>query len=409
MRINKFLPLAFIYFFINSLGLPFGLTYTAILSPLIYWWVLTGTRKNDFLIPFIVCLIPFIIMHILHGVDAKSYVVSILNFIAVYIFCQGFYTFLKSCREPEHIFRIILIINFILCLIAIPIYFTPYRDLLWMENSFTEGINSFYRLKLFTYEASYYATLFVPLFFFYLLQVILSQHKINSWLLLVIIILPFLLSFSIGVLGCMIVAMLLTYVFHFKRLSRKKRLLTLLALTVFVSCISIFVMAIFFPGNSIFIRIENIISGHDTSGKGRTTDAFILARMMIEKKSLAWGIGPGQIKILGADIVRSYYLYDPTITSIAIPNATAETLAIFGYVGLCIRFFIEVSLFFYTAVWKNYYRLLLFTFIFLYQFTGSFITNLAEYVIWILAFTNAFPQFNVLLPLRKLNPLTDRK
>ncbi|MGZ5135232.1 MAG: hypothetical protein ACXWCG_08785, partial [Flavitalea sp.] len=42
--------------------------------------------------------------------------------------------------------------------------------------------------------------------------------------------------------------------------------------------------------------------------------------------------------------------------------------------------------FFKTKVWSNYYRLSLFLFIFIYQFTGSYLTNIAEYVIWILAF-----------------------
>jgi len=32
MKINKYFPFAFVYFFVNSLALPFGLTYTAILS-----------------------------------------------------------------------------------------------------------------------------------------------------------------------------------------------------------------------------------------------------------------------------------------------------------------------------------------------------------------------------------------
>jgi len=97
---------------------------------------------------------------------------------------------------------------------------------------------------------------------------------------------------------------------------------------------------------------------------------------------------------LGADIIRSYYLYALDYNTIAIPNAAAETLAIFGWAGLLLRISVELVLFFYTRVWTNYYRLLLFLFIFLYQFTGSFITNIAEYVIWILAFTNAFPAFD---------------
>ncbi len=74
---------------------------------------------------------------------------------------------------------------------------------------------------------------------------------------------------------------------------------------------------------------------------------------------------------------------------------SAETLAVFGWVGFFLRFVVEIFLFFYTKVWTNYYRLLLFFFMFIYQFTGSFITNVAEYVIWILAFTNVFNQFDV--------------
>ena len=135
--------------------------------------------------------------------------------------------------------------------------------------------------------------------------------------------------------------------------------------------------------------------GKDTSGNGRTFEAFMLAMKMLDLKSHAWGIGAGQVKILGADIIRSYYLYDLDYNNIAIPNAAAETLAIFGWIGLSLRVLIELFLFFYTKVWTNYFRLLLFIFIFIYQFTGSFVTNIAEYVIWILAFTNLFAEFNV--------------
>jgi hypothetical protein len=393
MSINRYFPFAFIYFFVNSLALPFGLTYTAILSPLLYWWVVT-TRKKEILLPFFICLIPFIIIHLIYGVDVKSYIVSVTNFTAVYIFCQAFYTFLKSAADPEKIFRKILIINFVLCLIAIPLYFTQYDNLLWMENSLTQGIRNFKRLKLFTYEASYYATLFAPLFFYYLLQVNLQQNKMNSWLLLVMLLLPYALSFSIGVIACIMAASIITYIFYFKTLTKKRRVLIILSLATLASVLVLITLWLY-PDNAVLLRLENIFAGDDTSGKGRTSDAFILADQILEKKNSVWGIGPGQIKIIGADIVRSYYLYDLDYSTIAIPNAAAETLAIFGWAGFCIRLLIQLFLFFYTKVWMNYYRLLLFLFIFLYQFTGSFITNIAEYVIWILAFTNAFPQFNV--------------
>ena len=51
MKINKYFPFAFIYFFINSAGLPYGLTYLTLLSPLFYWWVVK-IRKKEILLPF---------------------------------------------------------------------------------------------------------------------------------------------------------------------------------------------------------------------------------------------------------------------------------------------------------------------------------------------------------------------
>ena len=131
--------------------------------------------------------------------------------------------------------------------------------------------------------------------------------------------------------------------------------------------------------------------------ESRTTNAFYLASKILQKKNPCWGIGEGQLKLIGAEIIKNFYGYDADIdiTMIAIPNATAETLVTFGWIGLCIRLLLEIGLFFRTRVWKNYYRLALFLFIFFYQFTGSFLTNNGEYVIWILAFTNVFAQFDV--------------
>ncbi|HRN54930.1 MAG TPA: hypothetical protein PLL71_00685 [Agriterribacter sp.] len=178
------------------------------------------------------------------------------------------------------------------------------------------------------------------------------------------------------------------------RLLRKKRVFAFAVSGLLTVLFALLFLWVLFPDNPLFVRIANIITGNDSSGRGRTTDSFILAEKIADLKSLVWGAGLGQIKVLGTDIIRDYYNY-PADYPIAIPNATAETLAIFGWAGLFLRLFIEVSLFMYTQVWKNYYRLLLFIFIFIYQFTGSYITNIAEYMIWILAFTNIFPQFDV--------------
>ena len=365
MKINRYFPFAFIYFFVNSLALPFGLTYTAILSPLLYWWV-ASARMKEILLPYFVCIIPFSIIHLLNIVDTKTYTISIINYTAVYIFCQAFYTFLKLCCNHEKIFRRILIINFLLCIVSIPVFFSPWHDILWMPYSEINGVATASRFKSFTYEASYYATLFTPLFFFYLLQIVLRQNKINSLLLLAMLLLPYLLSFSIGVIASALFAIIVTWIIHFRKLTKKKRLISLFLLTSFSAAFALIGLLLFYPKNDIFLRIANIISGNDTSGNGRTSEAFILSWKIMAQKSFAWGVGPGQIKILGGDIIRQFYLYPLDYDTIAIPNAAAETMAIFGWVGLLLRIVIELFLFFYTRVWTNYYRLAACSFLFSY-------------------------------------------
>jgi hypothetical protein len=166
--------------------------------------------------------------------------------------------------------------------------------------------------------------------------------------------------------------------------------------TLFASVFSglAFVIVYFFFRNSaLLIRLGNVFSGRDLSGRGRTFDSFTIANKILGEHDKYWGIGLGQVKVRGTAIIQDYYLYNMDFVA-TIPNAVAETFAVFGWAGVALRLFIEIFLFFYTKVWTNYYRLWLFFFIFIYQFTGSFITNVAEYVIWILAFTNVFTEFN---------------
>jgi len=136
------------------------------------------------------------------------------------------------------------------------------------------------------------------------------------------------------------------------------------------------------------------MTGRDTSFKGRSFDSFHLAWILAKEKSIFFGIGLGQVKVLGQGLWDSYYRTVFSANEITIPNAVAETMAIFGITGLVIRFFIEGYLFYKTKVYTNYFRLGLFIYIFIYQFTGSFIFNIAEYVIWVMAFSSIFPEFN---------------
>src|ERR1700751_2935191 len=116
MKVNKYLPFAFLYFFINAVALKFGLPYTALLAPLFYVWILIR-RKKEILLPFITVLAPFIVVQVLYvGVVRKTYFYSLINLVLVYIFCQAVYTFLTRCTNVEKIFRWLVIINFLFCL-----------------------------------------------------------------------------------------------------------------------------------------------------------------------------------------------------------------------------------------------------------------------------------------------------
>ena len=393
MKINKYFPFAFIYFFVNSLALPSGITYTALLAPFFYTWVLL-TRKKEVVFPFIIILAPFIVVHVLYvDVVRKVYFYSLFNVIFVYIFCQAVYTFLNVCLDVEKIFRKLLIINFILCLVSIVLYFTPWYHFVWIQQELTEGVKDFRRLKLFTYEASYYATLFVPIFSFYFLQYLFRWNTIKGWLLLLMIFLPFALSFSFGVMAALLVSGIITFIFYSGSLVRKRRVFNGIVFFSGFAVVVVGVIYLFFQKSFFVLRLLNIFSGRDSSGKGRTSDAFFLANKLLEKKDEYWGVGFGQIKILGADVISHYYMYGENFVA-TIPNAVAETYTILGWTGVSLRMFVEIFFFLQTRVWTNYYRLWLFLFIFIFQFAGSFITNVAEYVIWILAFTNVFEQFD---------------
>ena len=396
MKFDKFLLVAIIYFFFNSLLLPMGLMYTVLLTPLFYYWLLKNNRKN-ILGYFIAAWAPWAIVHFFVGGDVFFYIKSSLLYFTVYIFCYAFYIFLKRGQRLKNIFGYLLVFNFIGVLIAFLILFTPINKLLWTFAALTVNMTDFPRIRLLTYEPSYYATLMVPFVVYYTLGILLKPYSLKTIIgLLVMITLPLAFSFSLGVLACLFISFVLILLLKFRLLINKRRVFYSLTALIITSILGLIAVAIFLPDNPLFERINDLYSGKDTSAQGRTTQAFVLANQIAEISSYWFGAGIGQIKIMGNDIIREFYDLDYVEAStIRIPNTIGETIATFGYVGLSIRIGLEIYLFYKTKVWTNLYRLTLFIYIFVYQFTGSFLTNIAEYVIWILAFTPYFSFFDI--------------
>jgi hypothetical protein len=197
------------------------------------------------------------------------------------------------------------------------------------------------------------------------------------------------------VLGCLVLAFVLLMAFHVRKfLTRKSILYPLLSMAALGALALVFLLVVY-PENPLVVRITNVLAGTDSSGRGRTFEAFELAYLIAESKNVWWGVGPGQLKVAGDFIIRDFYDMLPSFDLVVtIPCTFAETLAIFGIVGAALRFLATWYLFFRTRVYSNYFRLFLFLYMFIYQFTGSFITNIAEYVIWVFAFVNVFPEFD---------------
>ncbi|MGH2645185.1 MAG: hypothetical protein ACRDE2_14625, partial [Chitinophagaceae bacterium] len=334
---------------------------------------------------------------------------SYIMFFTAVIFAVCFYVSLKEGIVLSNLFKKILVINFILFVIAlIALHFPALKREFWYLKAISPGASRFPRLKLFTYEASYYSLLLAPVALYFYLKLLLFKTN-YAVIIFLMITLPLLFSMSFGVIACILITISFLICIKAKLFLRKRSVVRFFIFSI--GAILIMVLWLFKndPGNPIFFRIGNIFTGKDTSFRGRTYESFILALKILKEKSLWFGAGLGQVKVIGVSVFKQYYGYLPPV--VRIPNTLSDTMATYGIVGLVIRMFLTIFFFFKLKVWRNYYQLAVFIFMFIYQFTGSFMTNEVEYVAWILAFVPVFREFDrkaLNLP-AKVNVKTSKK
>ena len=393
IRINKYLPFAILYFFLNSVFLPFGLLYTSILTPVFLFW-LYKQNKIKYGWIFFFFTIPLAIIHFIQGVAPYYYIRSYILLFTVFVFILTVIRFLQVAGSLRTIFRILLNINIFLVAIACILFFIPgARGLMWSVYDVSTGLTKFPRLSLFTYEPSYYSILLIPLAFYYYLKIIFFKYP-NAGYVFFLVSFPLVISFSLGAILGIAISLGILFFSNIRSFFLKKNVAAYSLIAVIVITAGFLVLYLVYPGNPLFLRINNIFEGTDTSFRGRAFDSFQLALSVAREKSIYFGVGLGQLKLLGVEIWNKFYNTVFDTNQITIPNAVAETFAIYGIAGLLIRFGFEWYFFFRTKPYTNYYRLGLFIFIFIYQFTGSFLFNVAEYVIWVLAFSQVFPEFD---------------
>lgn len=398
LHINKYLPLALLYIFFNGVFLPLGLLYTTLLAPVFLVWLISYPSIK-YLGYFFLLTIPLVVIHWLNGIESfPFYIKSYVSFLAVFVFSIAFYQYLENCHTLRTIFRKILLINGVMTVLSLVILFIPpLRKIFWMDNSMSLGSITVLRLRMLTYEPSYYSTLLTPIVVYYLLKAFRRQLP-NAWLYFLLTLVPLFLSMSFGVILATAIALLILLLFNSRGvIFNKKNIAYMAGVLCLLTGIAV-VLIIYYPDNIVFRRISNVLAGKDLSFNGRTIDSFVMSLDIARKKSIAFGVGFGQVKLLGVDVFARMYHYSKfTYNDVGIPNSTGDTFATLGLVTLALKFLLEIYFFFKTKVYSNQYRMVLFLFIFIYQFTGSYLTNIAEYVIWIMAFkADLFPEFNKL-------------
>ena len=381
LRMHRYLPLAVCYFFFNHAGLPTGLFYTTIFSPFLFIW-LYFQQQRWLTIKYLLVLSPFMVAHAILGIhDPVAYLRTLLHwwtaYIAVYAICWS----LRKCASVGQLFDQLIVLNFCFALLALIIRPTPLCQLLWMDTLPIRGGPSVLRLNLFTHEPSAYAELMFPLLIYAVLRLLRNSTRRNLAY-LGMIVLPVLLSQSFGGLSIGMAGIGVALLYGHRQLLRRTSSRILL-LVLFMA-----IAALLFTPNTISQRVFQVINGDDGSAQGRTTFAFIAAYAVASSKSIWWGVGLGQMKLMDISYLRF------GLTS-GVPEAVAAIFAEFGLVAIFLILAVQGYLFFKTKVYRNTFRLAMFVVAFLQQVTGSYGTDVQEYVMWFLAFSTIFQEFNL--------------
>lgn len=371
LLIHRYLPVAAIYFFFNGVGLPPGLFYTTVFSPLLYLWLYLEGR-HWLTAKFLLVMSPFILAHMVIGVASPlQYLRSLSLWWTVYITVCAFCWALMKCRSIDRLFEQLIVLNFCATLLALAVFPTSLRYFFWLNN----------RLNLLSIEPSGYANLMLPLLVFTALR-LLRDNSVRNLSYLMMIALPFLLCQSLGGIVMGLAGIGISLMTGYRQFLHRSKSQTLLLYLAIATC------ALLLTPNPISARILQAAAGNDSSTNSRTINAYIAAYAVAAPNNMWWGLGLGQTKFIDLS-------YLGLALGNGFPNIVSYTFAEFGLIGLLTVLMVELYLFFRTRVYLNSFRLAMFVVAFFTQFTGSYPTSVQLYMIWFFAFYPIFPDFNL--------------
>lgn len=393
-----FLGVACLYFFFNSFLLPDGLLYTILLSPFFLVWLrMHKVPIARYSTIYLFCWLPLLVIHYSFGISLSDYLKSSALYYTVFLFAVTVYTYFRLYGFTyESLMEKILKLNFLFVIVAVFLLVADKKELLWSVTDISEGVSDFPRLRMLTYEPSYYSLLLIPSLLYYFQYIFYRNINRRQWVLLFTVLISLGLSLSYGAIFISVLTLGLFILFNFFSGLRRKqnsRFIFILGLGLVIAVVLILGL---FANSGFVLRILNIFDGNDSSINNRSSQAYFLALSIADLKSQLFGVGPGQLKLLGQDLISTVYSFSTDEATgqtgtARIPSSMAETLAIFGYLGFVLKIGFELFLFRKTKVKRSSFRLCLFIFMFIYQFVGSFSTNIVEIFFWVLAFSNAFP------------------
>ena len=389
---NFIIGLFVFLFFFNRVGLPFGLSFDMILAPFFLYTIFKEFNQST-LYKAIGILLVFGIIHAFLGVNYTAFFVSNVVFLALIIGVICFYQRAKQIDYFEEIILRITQLNVVFTIIALATLFFLKSTYLWYLVPYTSNAEALPRLKLFTEEASHYSFLLLPVFYYWLYQ-LLARVNWRTFGYLMSIIISLILSFSLGVLSIIAITLILILVLYSRSILSHHRYRKFLLILIFILVTIGLLLAFFFPINPLTIRINNLINGQDTSGRGRTYESCEIAWRVLQLNYPLIGIGLGQFKLIGRDVLLFYYKYHTIPAVVRLPNALAETLVSFGVLGAVLRIFLQIYWGIKAAIFQNVFQTSLFIALFIYQFTGGFLFHSFEYYYWILAFIPVFKSFD---------------
>lgn len=389
---NFIIGLFVFLFFFNRVGLPFGISFDMLLAPFLVYFIFKENAQS-LLYKAVGVLLVFGVIHLVSGVYFTAFGVSNLVFITLVIAVIAFYQRTKHIDFFDEIILRITQLNSVLTILALFLLFFLKSTYLWYLVPYTSNAEALPRLKLFTEEASHYSFLLLPIFYYWLYQW-LVQFNWRTFGYLTTIIISLILSFSLGVLSVIALTLFILILIYCRSILQHSRYRQLLLIgLIAILSIACFVYY-FFPINPLTIRMNNLINGLDTSGRGRTYESFEIAWRVLQLNYPLTGIGLGQFKFIGRDVLLLYYKYHTIPSVVRLPNALAETLVSFGVLGVFIRVFIQIYWAFKRRIVNNLFQTSLFISLFIYQFTGGFLMHSFEYYYWILVVVPIFKTFD---------------